>query len=98
MAWASRGDEAAFPVCEDLVLRYLRHAQTVAATRGTRLWEALGLVAGWVQPGAIESLRSALAYSRSQCFGRCGAVAPHFMSRRAAGPCRKVDDEIKVDL
>ena len=42
MAWASRGDEEAFPVREDMVLRCLRHAQTVAATRGTRFLEALG--------------------------------------------------------
>eukprot|EP00972_Heterocapsa_arctica_P045422 6704883-Heterocapsa_arctica.AAC.1 len=42
MAWASKVYEAAFPVREEIVLQYLRHAQTVAATWGTRFLEMLG--------------------------------------------------------
>jgi hypothetical protein len=56
------------------------------------------VAAGRAAPGEAETLRGCLAYTRAQCFGRCGAVALHYLSRLAAGPARPVDEEMAMQL
>ena len=55
------------------------------------------VAAGRAAPGEVETLRVAWR-THVQCFGRCGAVALHHLSRLAAGPAQLVDDGTEFQL
>ena len=54
------------------------------------------------QPGRMGAvageLSGVLAFSRAQCYGRCGAYALRILADIAAGRIRKVDDAVKEHL
>jgi hypothetical protein len=52
----------------------------------------------YVNQKSIAVLQGILAYTRAQCFGRCGAVSLHYLSALASGAVKKVDNEVVEHL
>ncbi|CAK0909372.1 unnamed protein product [Prorocentrum cordatum] len=67
------------------------------ATRASELARALA-EGGWVKQPVLTQLLGVLAYSRAQCFGRCGAAALQPLSAAAHGPPKRVDGTLLVQL
>ena len=57
--------------------------------------ELVGKVLGSSPPNkaAAESLRGVIGFARSHCYGRCGAIALHFLSEIVAGRVAKITPE-----